>query len=104
MSRWKSVERGIAKLLGGQRVPVTGRQRGEAPDIEHDWLSIEVKTREKLPAWIRDAQAQADASNKGNQLSIVILHEKGRRYADSHIMMRLEDFIDWFGGNNEIER
>jgi hypothetical protein len=32
---WKQAERRIADLLGGQRIPVTGRQRGDTPDIEH---------------------------------------------------------------------
>ncbi len=33
---WERTERRIAALLGGTRVPVTGRQRGNAPDSERD--------------------------------------------------------------------
>lgn len=34
MSTWKVVEKNIARYLGGERVPITGRFRGSAPDID----------------------------------------------------------------------
>jgi hypothetical protein len=49
MKDWKTAERRIAKELGGTRVPVTGRGRGDVPDIEHPALSVEVKSRRRLP-------------------------------------------------------
>ncbi len=57
MSRqtWKHTERTLAARLGGQRVPVSGRARGDAPDIAHPRLSLEVKHRKSLPAWLREA-------------------------------------------------
>ena len=55
MKDWKQPERRIAGLLGGQRIPVSGRQRGTTPDIEHATLSIEVKSRKALRAWLLDA-------------------------------------------------
>ena len=42
-STWKAVERGFAEALGGRRVPVTGRSRGDAPDVAREKWSIEVK-------------------------------------------------------------
>lgn len=97
MSTWKAVERAIAKFLNGKRVPVSGRARGEAPDIEHQWLSLEVKHRKALPAWLADAMDQAQKSKQGEQLPMVILHEKQMRYEDSYAVVRLSDFVDWFG-------
>ncbi len=94
---WKRVEREIAARLGGERVPVTGRQRGSAPDIKHPWLSVEVKHRKALPGWMLDAQAQADASIKGNQLPVVVLHQDRMKYDDSVVLVRLSDFVEWFG-------
>lgn len=94
MSTWKAVERSIAALLGGERVPVTGRSRGSAPDIAHDTYSIEVKHRKTLPAWILDAFNQADASNTGGQIPLVILHQSGMRYGDSIACVRLSDLIE----------
>lgn len=43
MKDWKACERRVAEVLGGVRVPITGRQRGATPDVEHAALSIEVK-------------------------------------------------------------
>lgn len=97
MSDWKAVERAIASIIGGERVPVTGRQRGSAPDIKHKWLSVEVKNRKKLPEWVHDAMRQAEASVKGDQLPIVFLHENGMKYKDAYAVVRIQDFVDWFG-------
>jgi hypothetical protein len=97
MSTWKNVERKIADILGGERVPVSGRQRGSAPDIEHEWLSLEVKHRKTLPAWLHDAMDQAVKSDKGNQLPMVVLHEKQMEYGNSYAVIRLNDFVEYFG-------
>ena len=45
---WKNSERKMAEALGGQRIPVTGRIRGSAPDIEHDTFAIEHKYGQKI--------------------------------------------------------
>lgn len=90
---WKKVERKVAELLGGERVPVTGRFRGSAPDVTHKFLSLEVKHRDSLPGWILEAMEQADAANNGKQVSTVILHQKGMKFTDSLTVMRLSDTI-----------
>ena len=92
MKDWKSCERRVAKLLGGHPVPVSGRGRGDAPDIEHPTLSIEVKSRKKIPAWLEDALRQAEASVKNGRLPVVVLHQDGQRYTASLVVLRLEDF------------
>lgn len=94
---WKRAERTVADILGGVRVPITGRIRGSAPDIEHDWLSIEVKHRKRLPEWIHDAMRQAEASVRGSQLPIAVLHEQGQRFDQSFVVIRLGEFTEWFG-------
>jgi len=94
---WKACERRIAKYIGGERVPITGRQRGDAPDIKHNWLSPEVKYRAKLPFWLHDAMNQAVAAKRGKQMPCVILCEKGQNTGNSYIIFRLEDARDhWF--------
>ena len=92
MKDWKQAERRVAELLGGKRVPVSGRGRGDAPDVATASLTVEVKSRKRLPRWIKDALAQAEASAQTPQLPIVVLHEDGRRYADSLVVLRLADF------------
>jgi hypothetical protein len=96
-AQWKRVESKIAQLLGGTRVPVSGRQRGDAPDIEHEWLSIECKAFKSLPAWLKDAVAQARASVRGAQLPIVVLHQNGQQYGDDLVVIPLHEFREWFG-------
>ena len=102
MAHWKAVERAIATYFGGERVPITGRQRGDAPDIEHPWISFEVKHRKKLPDWLHDAMDQAEASavigEEGeDKLPVVVLHEKGRHHCKDFVVMRARDFRFWFG-------
>jgi len=97
MPNWKRTERKIATRLGGQRVPITGRARGDAPDIAHDWLAIEVKHRKRLPDWLHEALAQAYASARTDQLPIVVLHEHGERHENDLVVLRLGEFQAWFG-------
>ena len=59
---WKRIEREVARWLGAEvaeRVPVSGRIRGWAPDIEHPWLALEVKSFAALPPRVREAIDQA---------------------------------------------
>ena len=93
MSRetWKATERALAVYLGGQRVPVSGRARGTAPDIAHPRLSLEVKHRKSLPAWLHEAMAQAVACAGPGQIPVAILHEHGRRHDGDLCMLRLAD-------------
>lgn len=90
---WKRIERRVAELLGGVRVPVSGRGRGDNPDVLHPIFSIEVKHREKLPEWLFDAMQQAEASNRGGQVSLVILHKKGMPVPMSFAVIRFSDLV-----------
>ena len=94
---WKRTERTIAARLGGRRVPITGRQRGDVPDVEHPAFAVEVKSRKTLPTWLRNAMAQAIAAQRGAQLPVVILHENGGHHADDLVLVRFADFTDWNG-------
>lgn len=94
---WKATERAVASRLGGRRVPITGRQRGDTPDVAHDWLSIEVKHRQSLPRWLTEAMSQAAAGAGLSQLPIVVLHEHGGRHDGDLVVLRLSDFVGWFG-------
>ena len=94
MTAWKNTERKIAKRLGGERVPITGRQRGDVPDVKHDIYSLEIKHRKELPKWIHDAMNQAKAAVRGAQVPVVVLHEAGRRHDDDYVIFRLSDVCD----------
>ena len=100
---WKQAERRVAALLGGERVPVTGRQRGDAPDIEHGTFSVEVKHKQSLPDWLKDAMEQAEEAGDGNKLPIVILHEKGKTYNESLTLLRLSSIIKLYNRLQDLE-
>ncbi len=92
MKDWKACERKVVEILGGIRVPVSGRQRGSTPDIEHPALSIEVKSRKTLPAWLLDALEQAQAASEDGRLPVAVLHQDRKPYRDALVVVRLEDF------------
>ena len=90
---WKRAEREIAARLGGLRVPVTGRARGDVPDVEAEGLAVEVKHR-PVPGWIREALSQAEAAAKDGELPLVVLHQPGTRYDAALVLARLEDIVE----------
>ena len=97
----KQAERRVVELLGGRRVPASGRARGDSPDVEHPALAIEVRCRKKLPSWLEEALEQVEASAKDGQLLVAILHRNGQRYADCLVMLWLKDFVGYVNGGVE---
>ena len=100
MKDWKACERKVAALLGGTRVPVSGRGRGHSPDIHHGSFSIEVKSRKKFPAWLEDAMRQAEASARDGQLPVAVLHQDGCKYRDCFVVCRLGAFARYLKGRS----
>jgi len=97
---WKATERAIARKLGGERVS-KARLGDRSPDVVTAWLAVEVKHRKTLPAWLKGALAQA-ARNAGEaQLPVVVLHECSQQHEGDLVVLRLGDFVDWFGGLDE---
>jgi len=101
MSRYrpfKGTERAVAAALGGKR---TGHLGGA--DVDAGWLSVEVKHRASIPAWLVGAMEQAernagvDADGVTRQLPIVVIHQHGGRHVDDLVVLRLGDFTEWFG-------
>lgn len=97
--RWKSVERNLAKRLRGERVPITGRTRGYAPDIKHLLYAIEVKSRKTQFKLIAEMLDQAEKARdfyrdrgEGYRLPIGIYHVTGQRMDSAYVFLRLEDF------------
>lgn len=104
--RWKALELALAKRLGGERVPVTGRVRGWAPDVRHRWLAIEVKSRKSALVLIADMLDQAVKAagwyrkrGEGDRLPVGIYHVSGTRLDNAYVFMRLADFEQWFGSS-----
>lgn len=103
---WKGWERWWAVQLGGHRVPVTGRQRGFAPDVEHPRYAIEVKAgrvlSERLGLGIRQAVAAAVGTTK-TPLLCITHHTPGKRDTEHYVLLRLEDWMALTGDGPEVE-
>jgi len=91
--RWKDVERRLAAELGCHRVPINGRA---GADCVGDWLQLEVKSRVTLPAWLLKAVEQSQVQLEG-RLGLVCLHRIGDEYGDALIVLRLRDWLAYFG-------
>ncbi len=98
---WKGIEREWAEALGGKRVPITGRGRGDVPDIEHPLWSIEIKAGRVLPTRLKVAMEQAEAAAVGTTKTPIVGIEHSRpqdpRGSLRYVMMKREDFVAWFG-------
>jgi hypothetical protein len=102
--RWKPVERKLAELLGAERVPVSGRARGWAPDLEHPDYALEVKSRAKVGVALTEgmdqavkAAAWAKRRQGRDKLPVVLLHQDGQHYENTFVVVRLKDARDWWG-------
>lgn len=96
--RWKAFERRVAAILGGRRVPVTGRSRGDAPDIAHPLYAVEVKHWTRQPETVLAAMRQAKASVRDSRIPVVVIGSPGVDVRRSLVILELGDFADHFGG------
>jgi len=100
---WKKWERWWAELLGGVRVPVTGRQRGSAPDVDHPEFAIEVKYGRVMSSRLSLAVEQAVAArdyaleHEGvEKIPLVCITNRTKtKVIDNYVLMRAEDFALW---------
>lgn len=100
---WKETERSIARILNGKRTSSQGL--GSAvPDVVSSAYSVEVKHREHLPEWLKAAMTQSVNNCRNGLLPLVVLHECGQRHDNDLVMVRLDDFVQWFGEVPSIER
>jgi hypothetical protein len=90
---FKSTERRVARMLGGQR---SGHLGGA--DVVTEDFAVEVKQRCTLPVWLKGAVAQAKR-HAGSRLPMVVLHEAGERHTRSLVILELGTFCDWFGSD-----
>ena len=93
-TRWKRVEREIARLLGGVRVPLLGRQ---GSDLDVPYLFVEVKSRKMIGAYLWDefmAQILEGAAVAGEteRLPAIVLHRPGMKYRDALLCLRVGDW------------
>lgn len=93
---WKSAERKIAEILGGQRRGADFRnlRGGGKSDIILPGFSVEVKHGKRM-GWslLTGALAQAETNREfPDDVPVAILHPERTPYENSYVILRLSDF------------
>ena len=95
-STWKKLELKVAKMLGGQRNPLSGSaSKHTSGDIIHDKFYVECKYRAKFAvvSLFKEVEEKAKAENK---VPLLVLKQKNLR--GELVVLRLEDFVKLVGG------
>lgn len=87
--RSKRHERTVAKLLGGKRIGILGKE-----DVEHPKFSVECKSRQEIPKWFSDFWKQAVDNCEEGKIPLLVIHETQKRYKDDWVVIRMEDFLE----------
>jgi hypothetical protein len=92
---WKRRERDVAKLLGGQRIPVTGERDGV--DVRSPAFVVQVKHGRRRPGylaqWVRGIRQQATPTQTG----IVVWCDNREPLAEALVVMQMADFVALHG-------
>ena len=88
-------EKRLAKMFGGERII---DQSKKSCDVINNWLAIEA-FQKKIPDYLKEELHQAlfTAQQYGGLLPIAIWREKHKKDKDALIIVRLEDWLEWFG-------
>tara|TARA_X000001388_G_scaffold70041_1_gene58925 strand:+ start:366 stop:767 length:402 start_codon:yes stop_codon:yes gene_type:complete len=96
---WKAQEREYAKLINGERIPVTGRSGSEVPDITSFTIVGEVK-KSNTGKTINQRTLKAlkgikEIGNATGKLPVLLQahKDKGKRDIEHVVTMYLEDFL-----------
>lgn len=101
---WKAGERRICRMFGGERrgADYTGYAGGKNDCITPGW-SIEIKIHKRpifsnLEKDVRKAEARRE---RPSDIPIAIMKRKGQGIPDKDaiVAMRLETFLEYFGGS-----
>ena len=99
-SVWKNWERKVAEWFGGdavnaKRIPVTGRQSGDAPDVETIKFAIEVKAGKVVSSRTLKAVDQAKkAAVATNKIPVVVqVHKVNKNVAVPLVTLDLTTFL-----------
>lgn len=94
---WKGIERDIARVLRGQRIPSSGNGALKG-DVHHAHFLIESKYGKQVPKTLSDwyAEASRDAAtektNRRNGLDLLPILVTKRPRDESLVTLSLEDF------------
>jgi len=93
--RGKAHQKKTAEALGGLDIGILG-----GVDVINNTFSIECKSRKKFVA--KGWMDQCIKNNKKfNKIPLLVVHEKGKRYDNDLVIMRISDFKELFGGKHD---
>jgi hypothetical protein len=95
---WQRHEQRVATQLGTTRLGNTGEATA---DVTTSWLAVECKSWARLPSKVAGALQQAEAAATPEQLPIAVLHQVGQRFGNDLVVLRWQQFLDWFGDEAE---
>lgn len=96
---WKAQEREYAKLINGQRIPVTGRSGSDVPDITSHTIVGEVKKSSKGKCvslkTLKALRGIKEVGNATHKIPVLFQahKESDKRDIEHVVTMYLEDFI-----------
>lgn len=88
--RGKRTERAIARITGGQRLGLLGKE-----DVDAGPFSIEVKDRKTFAG--TSFMEQAVRNCREGKTPLVVVHVTGKSHDGDLVMMRFKDWQDWYG-------
>jgi hypothetical protein len=94
MSRRKAYhyEKRYEKIFKARRIV---DQSGGSCDLINDWLAVEV-FQKPIPEYLKEELAQAVKSANVFRLPIAVWREKNKKDMEALVVMRLQDFKEWY--------
>ena len=97
VKKWKRFESRVAKALGGERVPVTGKGRADR-DVEAGMFYYQTKYRDKIPSWLFEwLDGIVLTAKRAEKVGALVLNQPGRDTADALVVVRFSDWVDLHG-------
>ena len=95
---WKRVEREVARILSGTRIPVTGRHGpgGDPGDVALPGYYVEVRRRERVELWSWWNLTMAEAAGRGVRPLMVV--KQAVRGGQLVAVLRLRDLAEVMHG------
>jgi hypothetical protein len=92
-SRWKNVERRIAELMHGARIPLLGR---EGQDLDVPYFFVEVKSRKEIGQYLwtdyfEQILTGMHVAGETTKVPAIVLHRPGMAYKDALVCFRVGD-------------
>ncbi len=94
-SNWKPWQQFLCRLFGYTNKGWVYDVPECSPGEKTPW-SVEAKHRKKLPNYIHEGMQQAEVQAAKDQIPVLGLHQKGDKYEESYIVMRVKTFREYF--------